>query len=243
MNYFGKSEHAYSKADTHIHSSYSDGTSSPEDIVKFASGKLQVIAITDHNRIKGAFKAKEYSLKNPRLEVEVIIGEEISTKNGHVVGLFLEKKIIPGKTAAETIDEIHAQGGLAIAPHPFYFVSYKEKGFKPLRKLLSGLEFDAIEVINNSSTFSILCNAAASLANVSLGFPQIGSSDAHTKEFVGKGFTKFKGKTADDFKNGIKENRLTAHFKHYSFNEFYYNIFQTLKSLNQYFSMGKKIEE
>ena len=87
----------YSKADTHIHTSYSDGTSSPEDIVKFAAGKLQVIAITDHNRIKGAFKAKEYALRNSFLDVEVIIGEEISTKNGHVIGLFFREKDYSGK--------------------------------------------------------------------------------------------------------------------------------------------------
>ena len=86
------SDTVYSKADIHIHSSYSDGTSSPESIIDAAAGKLQVIAITDHNRIKGAFKAKEYALKN-NIKVDVVIGEEISTKNGHVVGLFLNRKI------------------------------------------------------------------------------------------------------------------------------------------------------
>ncbi len=232
----------YSKADTHIHSSYSDGTSSSEDIVKFAAGKLQIIAITDHNRIKGAFKAKEYALRNSFLDVEVIIGEEISTKNGHVIGLFLEKKIIPGKTAAATIEEIHAQGGLAIAPHPFYFVSYAEKGHKPLRKLLTYLDFDAIEVINNSSAFTLISNAITSLANVSIGLPQLGVSDAHVKEFIGKGYTKFKGKSAADLKKRIKENKLTAHFKHYSLREQFY-VIQSMKSFYLYFLNKQKTEE
>jgi len=233
----------YSKADTHIHTSYSDGTSSPEDIVEFVAGKLQVIAITDHNRIKGAYKAKEYALKNSFLEVDVIIGEEISTKNGHIIGLFLEKKIIPGKTAMDTIDEIHSQGGLAIAPHPFYFVSYAEKGYKPIRKLLTELDFDAIEVINNSSTFAIVSNAITSLANVSIGFPQLGVSDAHTKEFAGKGYTEFKGKSAIDLKNQIKEKKVTAHFSHYSLQEFKLNAIQTVKSFYQYFLIKKNVEE
>jgi hypothetical protein len=225
----------YSKADTHIHTSYSDGNSSPEDIVETASGRLDVIAITDHNRIKGAFKAKEYALKNNFLEVDVIIGEEISTKNGHVIGLFLEKKIIPGKTALETIDEIHSQGGIAVAPHPYYFVSYAEKGYAPIRKLLSVLDFDAVEVINNSSTFSIISNAAASLANVSIGLSQLGASDAHRMDFIGKGYTGFYGKTALDFRSQIKEKKTTAHFNHYSLNEFKLNAIQSVKSLYFYF--------
>ncbi|MCL4427903.1 MAG: PHP domain-containing protein [Deltaproteobacteria bacterium] len=229
----------YSKADTHIHTSYSDGNNSPEDIVEAAAGRLDVIAVTDHNRIKGAFKAKEYALKNSFLEVDVIIGEEISTKNGHVVGLFLENKIIPGKTAQETIDEIHSQGGLAIAPHPYYFVSYAEKGYSPIRKLLSELDFDAVEVINNSSTFSIFSNAAASLANVSIGLPQLGVSDAHRSDFIGKGYTGFYGKTALDLRSQIKDKKTTAHFNRYSLQEFKLNTVQSAKSFYFYF-FGKK---
>lgn len=233
----------YSKADTHIHTSYSDGTSSPEDIVEFVAGKLQVIAITDHNRIKGAYKAKEYALKNNFLEVDVIIGEEISTKNGHVIGLFLEKKIIPGKTAMETIDEIHMQGGLAVAPHPFYFVSYAEKRHKPIRKMLMDLDFDAIEVINNSSTFALISNAIASLANVSIGLPQLGVSDAHVSEFIGKGYTEFIGKNAYDLKAQIKEKKVTAHFNHYSLPEIKLNTLQAFKSLYLYIFNKKGMEQ
>ena len=229
----------YSKADTHIHTSYSDGNSSPEDIVEAAAGRLDVIAVTDHNRIKGAFKAKEYALKNSFLEVDVIIGEEISTKNGHVIGLFLEKKVIPGKTAQATIDEIHSQGGIAVAPHPYYFVSYAEKGYAPIRKLLSELDFDAVEVINNSSTFSIFSNAAASLANVSIGLPQLGVSDAHRMDFIGKGYTGFYGKTSLDLRSQIKEKKTTAHFNHYSLQEFKLNTVQSVKSFYFYFFGNK----
>ncbi len=229
----------FSKADTHIHSSYSDGLSSPEEIVEAASGKLRVIAVTDHNRIKGAFKAKEYALKHDYLGVDVIIGEEISTKNGHIVGLFLEKKILPGKSAVNTINEIHNQGGIAIAAHPYYIVSYSEKGYKPIRKLLNILDFDAIEVISNSSSFAILPNALASFANVSVGLPSLGVSDAHTKEFIGKGFTRFAGVSAVDFKKQIKEKKITAHFNRYSLSELKIQTVQAFKLFYLYFSGSK----
>ncbi|MCL5673202.1 MAG: PHP domain-containing protein [Deltaproteobacteria bacterium] len=225
----------YAKSDTHIHTSYSDGLNSPEEIVNAASGNLNVIAITDHNRIKGAYKAKEYAGKNRHLGVDVIIGEEISTKNGHVIGLFIKDKIIPGKTAQETIDEIHKQDGLAICPHPYYLISYKEKGNKPLRKLLGLLNFDAIEVINNSSIFAFFYNALSSLANASVGLPALGVSDAHSKEFIGKGFTKFEGKNAEDFKNTIIKNKVTAHFKNYSFKDINKQLLHSFKSFYYYY--------
>ena len=111
------SDTVYSKADIHIHSSYSDGTSSPESIIDAAAGKLQVIAITDHNRIKGAFKAKEYALKN-NIKVDVVIGEEgmHQTINININGKYedIDIAIAPAiaklnKVGAET--ENSCQGG------------------------------------------------------------------------------------------------------------------------------------
>lgn len=236
---FAESDNAsavvYSKADVHIHSSYSDGTSSPEDIVDATAGKLQVIAVTDHNRIKGAFKAKEYALRN-NLKIDVIIGEEISTKNGHVVGLFLNSKIIPGKDARDAIYEIHKQGGIAVAAHPFNFVPFNEKGYPPIKQLLHELAFDAIEVVSNSHTFSIASNAMASLANASLGLAQLGVSDAHTKEFIGKGYTMFAGTSANDFRVQLMHRNTTAHFDSYSISEMTYDAFNKLRSLYLYIS-------
>jgi hypothetical protein len=229
----------YSKSDTHIHTSYSDGLNTPEEMVCAAALRdLNVIAITDHNRIKGAYIAKEYAEKNRHLNVDVIIGEEISTKNGHLIGLFIKNKIIPGKTAHETIDEIHKQGGIAVCPHPYYPISYREKGSKPLRYLLSTLDFDAVEVINNSSIFAFFYNALSSLANASAGLPALGVSDAHSEEFVGKGFTRFAGVSAEDLRNTIAANNITAHFKTYSFKDTNKQLYYSIKSFYHYIAIS-----
>ena len=100
----------------HAHTHYShDSNRSPQELIREAEAEgIDCIAITDHDRIDGALEARELS---PR--VRVIIGEEISTADGHLVGLFLTQRIEPGLPVEQTIEQIHAQGGLALAPHPF----------------------------------------------------------------------------------------------------------------------------
>jgi predicted metal-dependent phosphoesterase TrpH len=72
------------------------------------------IAITDHNEVSGALAARE--LGRP---ITVIVGEEVMTSQGEVIGLFLKERVEPGMTMAETVAAIHEQGGLVSMPHPF----------------------------------------------------------------------------------------------------------------------------
>ncbi len=103
--------------DLHVHSKYSsDGTLSPEKIVKMAIKKgLDGIAVTDHNTIKGGLKTKEYETKN----FEVIVGSEIMTDRGEIMGLFLEEEIEKSRNVHDVIADIKDQNGIVIVPHPF----------------------------------------------------------------------------------------------------------------------------
>lgn len=105
------------KYDLHIHSKYSsDGTLSPEEIVKIAIKKgLDGVAITDHNTIQGGLKAKEYETKN----FKVIVGSEIMTDRGEIIGLFLEEEIGKSRNFRDAIIDIKDQNGIVIVPHPF----------------------------------------------------------------------------------------------------------------------------
>lgn len=133
------------KADLHIHTNVHDGLSAPEEVVLKAIKKgIRFVAITDHNTITGALAAKKYAQEN-RLDVEVIVGEEVLTKDGEILALFIKEKIPPFRETKWTCEQIHGQGGLAIAPHPFRkYIGWgiSETLFKDLwkRNLLDGAE-------------------------------------------------------------------------------------------------------
>src|SRR5690242_3344242 len=190
-----------SKADLHLHTTASDGAATvPELLAHVAqSPDLRLIAITDHDSIAGARQAAQLA---PQFGVEVIVGEEVSTAEGHLLALFIDTFLPPQRPAAETIAAIHAQGGLAIAPHPFDR-SVPSLGRADLRH--EGWGFDAIEGFNAGVIWSQRgCNGAAQRAAASMGLPAIGSSDAHTLATTGLGYTLFQGTSAADLYQAIR---------------------------------------
>jgi predicted metal-dependent phosphoesterase TrpH len=106
------------RADLHIHSVASDGVSSVAEILGAAEAAgLDVIAVTDHDRIEAAL-ALQALARAHESEVEIVVGEEVSSRSGHVVALFIEKRIRPWQSLRTTIAQIHEQGGLAIMRPP-----------------------------------------------------------------------------------------------------------------------------
>jgi hypothetical protein len=167
------------KADLHVHSIYSpDSQITPKELVYYSKKRgLNAVAITDHNRIEGALKvAKETT------DLFIIPGIEVSSAQGHIVGLNVCEVIPKGLRADETVDKIHAAGGIAIACHPFAFF----KG--SLQKNVSR-KFDAIETINaRAFPFSRSCRKAEMAAR-RFGLPRVAGTDAHYGPQVGYGYT------------------------------------------------------
>ncbi len=231
-----------SKADLHIHSQYSDGKASIEEILEYVEEKtdLKVIAITDHDTIEGAVKADEI-VKKGKLHFDLIIGEEITSRNGHIVGLFLKDKVEPGMSARKTINAIHKQGGLAVAVHPFYKTHY----FHPDNPIMHGvgpqilfrlrLLFDAVEVINATPTLGHENYLADIFNKTIVHSAETGSSDAHTKKAIGHGYTLFEGKTKEDLKKALKRAQTKAMYVRWNILEilryFYFFIPQGLRIL------------
>src|SRR5579859_5398482 len=107
------------RADLHMHSTYSDGIATIEQILHHTqyNTDLAVIALTDHDVIEGALRARDLWAKG-NYRFDFVVGEEVSTQSGHLLALFIEKRIPPRLSMEESIDLIHAQGGLAVVAHP-----------------------------------------------------------------------------------------------------------------------------
>ena len=199
------------RADLHVHSIWSDGAQRPEAIVRAAAGRVDVLAITDHDEIRGAVLAQAFAREHPQLGVEVVVGEEISTRNGHLIGLWLEESVPPGLSASETIDLIHAQGGLAVAAHPFHPIRGTSRGQYSVGRLIPDLALDAIEIVNNAGVFSRLYDAWAAMRNVEWMLPVTAGSDAHHVWYIGSALTRFEGRSADDLRRALVAGATRAH--------------------------------
>lgn len=169
----------YVKFDFHIHSKYSyDSLSTPKSIVRTAKKQgLNGLAITDHNTIKGAIEASKID-KN----IEIIIGSEIKTDEGDIIGLFLNEEI-KSTGFDSVIDEIREQDGFIILPHPY-------KTFDNIPDYILN-KIDAIEILNGRIS-NVLNKKARDLA-IKKKFLFTGGSDAHLAKDVGRVATIFNG--------------------------------------------------
>jgi predicted metal-dependent phosphoesterase TrpH len=204
------------RADLHMHTTASDGWPTPQELVDHAARRasLSVIAVTDHDTIEGALRAREHAAKRSRLHV--IVGEEVSSRDGHIVALYLERRIRPGISAAATIDAIHDQGGLAIAVHPFWRTERVARNGRVhgVGWLAAELDFDAIEVENATPGFYVF-NQLAHRLNLGLGAAELGSSDAHILDAVGRAYTEFAGKTPEALRTAIESGTTAARRRRY----------------------------
>jgi predicted metal-dependent phosphoesterase TrpH len=190
-------------ADLHMHSVHSDGTSTVGAILNHASEctDLDVIAITDHNTLRGALVACEMAAQ---FRVEVIPGVEISTREGHLLALFLDKPVPPGLSYVETAERVRLLGGLPFAPHPAGAL-VSSIGAVRLRRIAArfpGL-LAGVEAANGSLPLSWENRQAEDL-RWELQMPGIGNSDAHLLTQVGCARTAFAGSTAADLRTALE---------------------------------------
>jgi predicted metal-dependent phosphoesterase TrpH len=171
--------------DLHCHTSASfDSLASPDAVVRAAARRgLTHLAITDHDRIEGALRARDAAPP----ELSVIIGEEIKTADGDLLGIFLGKLVEPGMSAVETIAAIREQGGLVGVPHPFdRFRGYGRKSGADLAGI-AGL-VDWVEAWNArvvNGPFGRDANEEAALFALEHHLPGLAASDSHTVMEVG----------------------------------------------------------
>jgi predicted metal-dependent phosphoesterase TrpH len=184
-------------ADLHCHSSASfDSLSSPEALIRNARRfGLTHLAITDHERIDGALRARDLASAQPAASDEprltVIVGEEIRTTGGDLIGLFLERAVPPGRTPEATAAAIHEQGGLVGIPHPFDRFRNSGGHAAELEGTLTRLAqcVDFVEIHNARAVGN--ANPKAAEFAVRDGLPGVAASDAHSVFEVGVAYSVF----------------------------------------------------
>lgn len=167
------------RVDLHVHTQYShDSLITLEDLVFYAKRSgLDGVAVTDHDTVDGALRIAK------KTDFTIIPGIEISSLNGHVVGLNIQESIPKGLSVEETVDRIHKGGGVAVACHPTAIL----KG--SLGRHVDS-KFDAIEVINSSALpFSYSVRKNQQIAS-RLGIARVAGTDAHYGPEIGCAYTR-----------------------------------------------------
>jgi len=193
------------RMDPHIHTLASDGISDVETILASAMAKgLDAIAIADHERIDAAVAAREMALGRG-LPIEVVVGEEISTRGGHLVGLWMRKRIRPWHSLRDSIAMIHEQGGVAIIAHPLppYPLCASERSIRRLMDEADPIFHpDGLEGFNPTTARMRWSRKAPALAE-ELGIAAVAGSDAHCADKVGGAVTIFRGRSAEDLRAAL----------------------------------------
>lgn len=200
-----------SHVDVHVHTKYSgvtqhgmlrfpESVSNPQDVVRIAQRlRLDIVCITDHDNVLGAHKAKAFAKDCDG--IEVVIGEEISTADGEIIGLFLNELIPPGLSVEETVDLVRQQDGMLVAPHPF---SYHVPA---LGLLIDDIDLDGIEVINGGHIDGPANERALEHSRCGK-WARVAGSDAHSLSQIGCAYTLFPGAGEEDFRKALK-HKLT----------------------------------
>jgi len=184
------------RLDLHVHSVYSpDGMIELEQLAKKVKALgLEGFALTDHDSLKGLKKAEAVCKKH---KLVFVPGVEVSAEQGHILGYYINSPIKKGLSGVEVVEEIHSQGGLAVAAHPYDFLRSGVGG-----KVVRSLKLDGIEVTNSKSFFG---NHMANQLADELGIAKTGGSDAHILEEVGGAWTE-----CTDLRKDIKKCRTAV---------------------------------
>jgi predicted metal-dependent phosphoesterase TrpH len=172
------------RADLHTHTHYSpDSLLSPRLLVRMAKERgMDCIAVTDHNTVRGGLAVREIA------DFQVIVGEEVRTAEGEVLGLFLTEDVPRGLSAKETIARIREQGGVAGVPHPFDSLR-SALHITAMRELMDQIDF--IEALNARIIFGMHNKLAVEFARRH-GKPMSAASDAHSGREVGRAYVEMR---------------------------------------------------
>jgi predicted metal-dependent phosphoesterase TrpH len=207
------------KIDLHCHSeaSFDCVVRLPALLERCRERGIGVQALTDHNEIWGAQKLQELAEQARPLypdTPQIIVGEEVSTREGELIGLFLQEVVPRDLSPEETVARIKAQGGLVLLPHGFD--PLKKKRLKPEALIRIAESIDIVETFNARISRPRWNRAGASWAE-SRGLPKSGGSDAHILADVGDSWTEVpEGRidTPEALLAALRQGRVAGEWTH-----------------------------
>jgi predicted metal-dependent phosphoesterase TrpH len=191
------------RADLHLHTLASDGLMSTRALVDHIEHhtQLDVIAITDHDEIAASFEGRDYAVSQG-YRVQVVTGVEVTTRDGHLLALFLEDRPPAWRPLQATAEWVREHGGLCIAPHPFTRWTHS-LNFRAMRLAVNDGLIAGVEVLNASLAGRSSRPRALAFAEQH-GLAVLGSSDAHMLAMVGLSRTRFPGSTPAELRHAIQ---------------------------------------
>lgn len=208
------------KADLHMHTTASDGMGTVEEVLEHVelNTDLDVIAITDHDEIRGAWAARDLAAKH-NYRFEIIMAQEVTSRHGHILIYGVEEPFKMFQSLEKTVEWAHERNGLVIIPHPLSYMTLSV-GERKLRSLFDkSLSVDGIEVLNPSIAGYVRRHQVHDLNDNEWHLAEIGNSDAHFPRHIAAAYTTFEGHTAADLLKAIKERKTTAHGRYLTIRE------------------------
>lgn len=199
------------RVDTHLHTMYSgDAVTTLDELTAVVEDAgIDVVCITDHNAVAGAEEARERARAGD-LGCRVVVGEEVRTGAGELIGLFLDERVPHGIDVRDAVARIRAQEGVVTVPHPLDPMRHS-LGEVTIRDLAAEGALDALEVFNAKSPLDHLNDDAATLAD-RLGLPGTAGSDAHDPDALGAAYLEmpdFDGPAG--FRASLADARVVGH--------------------------------
>jgi predicted metal-dependent phosphoesterase TrpH len=202
------------KADIHIHTTHSDGMATVEQVFDFVENKtdLDLIAITDHDMFDGAEEARNLAARR-NYRFQVLTGIEVTTLEGHLLVLGIDRPVRSLQGLDKTIAAVHAQGGVVIAPHPMSWM-IRSIGRNGLLRIQNDpkdeVYFDGFESMNPSPAGRVVAKQAHDLNARWLKLAETGGSDSHVLPTIGSATTVFPGTSAADLIRALAEKTTSA---------------------------------
>lgn len=193
-------------ADLHLHTALGDGMAEIPELLAYVEERtdLSVIAITEHDDLRAALEAREAWARG-RYRFEVVVGEEVTTVEGHLLALFIEEPVPSLKPLQPTLEAVHRQGGLCIIPHPMSWLT-RSIGQRTIERVLregrAGASFDGMETAGSPAARVTLAKARR-LNRARYHLAEVGGSDAHFLQTIGTAYTVFEGSTAEELRQAI----------------------------------------